>query len=716
MVASAKRIDAWSKAPARSLHVYGAAALAGLAAYLLVYGAGHLFGTSAYWQLPEPDERMAMMGYRYFLHEPWHWPVFVNHAVNVPYPKSVAFLDCIPIWAFVNKAIATIVPPWGSFSEHAYLGLWHGVAYALQPCFGVAIVRLLGHRSWRAALVTVAFFVALPTWIFRYGHPALSAHWIELWAVYLYLRTPARSPTPRRINVAKLCQLVVASMVSPYPAVMSLLIFIVSVLRSRDRRTIASWLPLGLAAVAVATWFSGYVARETLRDQWGFEFESANLLSWLIPPRSGIIGDAQWIASVSGTDWQYEGYAYLGIGFLLLLVLFLPHVRTLAPTIRRHPHLFALVAACCLFSLSNHIYFGSHELVSVPIPSVLKWIPRQFRSPGRFVWIPTYVLLVYVLHRSLASVTRGRGFALIAVAAIVQVVDATGDWRLQRTYLAMQSPRVDQAGWRALVDAHDAVTILPPYNCVLDDASKLDEVSRDIQWLASEHATPINGTYSARAFRQCKKEQEQWATQDLHPRTLYVLLPAAAAVADRYQAEGASCGMFDFGRVCSANASAIENAKHANVLGAPPEAVPFAFGTKLELATTVTSGAGWSTPDAGGRWTNAPLASIVLKLDGDPPATVDLKLQAHTLFCGPRKTEDVDVLLDTSILGTLHIDQTTNDPASVRTIAITDRDALRRGVVTIQLRPHHIRPPTFSTECGDDARRLGIHVSRLWFE
>ena len=39
--------------------------------------------------------------------------------MNVPYDKSIAFSDAIPIWALVNKAIATVIPPWGSVTRRA---------------------------------------------------------------------------------------------------------------------------------------------------------------------------------------------------------------------------------------------------------------------------------------------------------------------------------------------------------------------------------------------------------------------------------------------------------------------------------------------------------------------------------------------------------------------------------------------------------------------
>ncbi len=552
------RATSWSKSPASALPLYALAAAFGLATYLLVYGAGHLFGTSAYWQLPQVDERMALMGYRYFLHDTWHWPVFVNDAVNVPYPKSVAFLDCIPIWALINKAVATAIPPWKAFSSYAYLGLWHALAYMLQPCLGVACMRALGHRSWRLGLVSIFFFLAVPAWIFRYAHPALSAHWLILWALYLYLRTPLDSALPRRLGIAMLCQLAVAALVTPYHAAFGLLFFVPALLRTRHARSIATWLPLGLLCVALATWFAGYFAAESMRRQWGFEWNSANVLSWLVPSRSGIVGDAQWIANVNPTPYQYEGYAYLGLGYLALLAMAAARPRTVGITIRRHWLLFAVVVACCVFALSNHIYVGGTELGTYPLPSWLSWVRSQFRSPGRFVWIPTYVLIGFLLHQAYTRFATGRWFAVIVIAAAVQVTDATGDWKLQQIRTRPTAPLLDPARWRPLVHAHDAIMILPPYSCVAhENGWTLDLASMELQLYASERAMPINGTYSARDRRKCKLEQSEWTTLPLDPTTLYVLLEPARSVASRLTALGARCVEFQYGIVCSANGDAL---------------------------------------------------------------------------------------------------------------------------------------------------------------
>jgi hypothetical protein len=711
------RIAAWSTSPARARAIYAVAALVGLATFLIVYGVGHLFGSNAYWRLAQPDERMALIGYRYFLHEPWHWPVFITDAVNVPYPKSVAFLDCIPIWALVNKAIATVVPPWESFSAHAYLGLWHGLAYALQPCFAVACLRALGHRTWRTGLVTALFFIAVPTWIFRYAHPALSAHWIELWALNLYLRTPAGQPLRRSLGVAMVCQLVFSSLVSPYHAVMSLLVFAASMLRSRTWRTIAVWVPLGIAGVGLANWFAGYFATEAMRAQWGFRYESANMLSWFVPPRSGIVGDARWLANVDGTPWQYEGYAYLGLGYLGLMVLLLAHARTLRAVLSRHRFLFVIAAAAWVFALSNDVYLGSHHILHYPVPSLLRWITIQFRSPGRFIWIPSYVVMVFLVHWAFTRFSTGRRFAIVVAACALQVVDATGDWALQRLETRDARPAMlDLAAWRPLVHAHRAVFILPTYSCVTeDDPPPFDRASMEIQFLASERAVPINGTYCAREMRKCAAEERAWATLELQPDTLYITLPKATAIAERFAAHGASCGVFEFGRACSTNHAAMAEAMRRSILRPPPPPTSLAPGQKLAIAELPTLGGAWTAPEAGGRWTTSSVSSVPLHLEGEPPPGVSLKLRLQARLCGTRQAQDVDVLLDETPLATLHLDASSNDPSIARSIAIPDPDRLRRPTIVLQFRPHDIRAAA-RIGCGDDTRTLGISLSQLWFE
>jgi hypothetical protein len=329
-----------------------------------------------------------------------------------------------------------------------------------------------------------------------------------------------------------------------------------------------------------------------------------------------------------------------------------------------------------------------------------------------------YVLCLFVLHRGLSQLagTRGR-FVLMALAAI-QLVDASGDWSHQRSLTSRpQFLMGNQERWRTLIRAHDRVFILPPNSCVIGDADgeRQDIASMEIQWLTSERAMPINGTYAARTRRWCKSEARDWATMDLLPRTLYVVLPQATAVAERFTALGASCAAFDYGRVCSLEQGAIESALAEGLLRPAPPPLAINYDQPLILGDAPASAA-WSSPDAGGRWTIDAVAALLLRADGTPPAKVDLHVEVRAPLCSKRTTQDVDVRLNTRLLTTLHFDATTNDPSVARTIELGDADraALEAGPVALVFVPRDIYAMA-ALKCGDDPRRLGVWVSRVWF-
>ena len=65
------------------------------------------------------------------------------------------------------------------------------------------------------------------------------------------------------------------------------------------------------------------------------------------------------LSSLSDSTGTLEGYAYLGLGYLALLAMFVPQAMTARATIKAHVYLFATVLACCFVALSNHFNHSS---------------------------------------------------------------------------------------------------------------------------------------------------------------------------------------------------------------------------------------------------------------------------------------------------------------------------------------------------------------------
>ncbi|MEM6698162.1 MAG: interleukin-like EMT inducer domain-containing protein, partial [Bacteroidota bacterium] len=89
---------------------------------------------------------------------------------------------------------------------------------------------------------------------------------------------------------------------------------------------------------------------------------------------------------------QYEGFGYLGVGGLLVFIIglvlgwkpiFTSKFKSLLPLL-----IFTFLAS--LFAFSGDWTFNEHTFLSVDYP---KFLTKQFRSSGRFIWILHYLVL-----------------------------------------------------------------------------------------------------------------------------------------------------------------------------------------------------------------------------------------------------------------------------------------------------------------------------------
>jgi hypothetical protein len=682
------------------------AAAIGFGSLLAIYGVGFVFGTSSYWHLPAlQDHRMYMMGYRYFLYAPWHWPLFETHT-NMPFTRSAAFSDTPLAWALVHKAIATIITPYRDYSASAFLGLWYALASTLQAVFGVAILRALGHRSWSTVIAASAFFIAIPAWTYRFPHAALYAHFVILWALYLYLITPTERPAALPLRVGQLGQLAVAALIQPYHTVMSLAVFAASLLRAPGRRSAPGWLALACLIVCAELALAGYFAGEAATSVRGFPAAGSNLLAPVMPVDAGWIGAGAW---VDPTGLQYEGTCYLGLGILVLVTLTRP--RDAIAAIRRHAALTAIAMATAVFALSNHVYFGSHEVLAYRIPRPLHWIPDQFRCPGRFSWLPMYLVVIFVLSRGLSRLATGWKRLVVPALAVVQLVDVTPDWRRWRhaTEAPTETP-LDLGTWEKLLASVDEIDAAPAHDC---NSDRSFDLATQVEYLASAAALPVNGVYTARPWRDCDRDIASLLDFHPTPRTLYVFYAPMLGLARRLAATGLPCAEAGAMEVCDLDRALIESTGWPTT---PPPAT-LSVGQPIELANPAASylELGWASAEPNGRWTDGPVARLVFRLTGPPPADPRLFLEASAMLCGARIENDVDVAIAGEPLGTLHFDASSNALAPARALRIARRELLAHRIVEVELRPHDIRSPR-DLGCRPSTRQIAIKVRRVWIE
>lgn len=526
----------------------------GAAFFVWVGGIRAIAPTEVGWTM-RLDWQWHFLGWHFFRHEPWHLPPGRIDGYFTPLGTAIGFTDAIPLAAFVFKPFASALP-----MPFQYLGLWLLLCFVLQGAFGVWLVRLWS-RDTTAQILGGALFVLVPTLVGRVGHAALSSHWLLLWALWIYVRAdrdPAHAPWTHAAAIGA-----IAGLVHPYLAVMALVMFGATALRlmvdvralgvPRLARLLAAIVVLPTLLVVAGWWASGLFTVRDIRDlaAEGLSRYSMNVLAIVTPSgSSSLLPELPSIDEVQA----FEGFQYLGVGLLALIVVAgIVRLRRGGTDIRTLWPLAVVCAVMAIYALSPRVTFGAQVIADVHLP----WLERvsMFRATGRFFWPAAYLLMVLALA-TLASRLRASTFAaLMAVFVALQAVD------LHPRHAALRAGHLDPALytwpqpltsgiWEVALPHYDHVVLYPPPHCAPPPTS-----FEGAAYLAGLHGLTINDALVARfsvgsMHRACQALARAMQAGDVDGRTLYLMSPADADALRAVARQPVACGVVDGVAIC----------------------------------------------------------------------------------------------------------------------------------------------------------------------
>ena len=421
---------------------------------------------------------------RYFLTQPWHWDLLhVDHLMQ-PWGVNLGQADGIPLATLVAKALRPILPPFDQVAT-----LWLALSWLCQPASAVFALRGTGENRLLPSLCIALMAASLPTFLARLHHPSMSAHFLLLMLMGCYFRAVAGSRLALWAGCALAAMLL---LVHPYMLFMGLafpaaMAATLCFRRNARWREAAAALVITLGGVALFTHILGLAAG---RSAGIYGVHTLNLAGLFYPARSGLFPGFP-ISVVDATGGQGEGYAYLGAGLLLVLAADLLRPRLIWQAVVRHAGLALACAALLILALSHRVFLFHTLVLHLHTATGLM---NSFRASGRFVWVPTYTLLV----GGVALLARGRpafARAILPAAAFLAVWDGSAIWAHDRTWLARPAPwYFDASRMRALLRAHDELTILPPAGCI----PGFDMGVVQPLYLAAETDMPTSTMYIAR--------------------------------------------------------------------------------------------------------------------------------------------------------------------------------------------------------------------------
>ena len=537
-------------------------ALIGIIIFLLQYGVDVLCFTNVTWLTHSNDLEglwdltQHYYGWVVYRNSPWTFPIGLLEGIAVN-PISVAYTDSIPLFAIIFKMLSPILP-----ANFQYFGLFEIMCYALMGGFG----SLITHKFTKSIInnsVSAVLFVISPVLLKRtFYHSALSAHFLILIAICLWIYRDEMADITHVILWSVLSML--CTLINPYYVPMVMGIMFCSLLQSlivkkRWIYTLVCALVPGVCALAIG-WPLGLFYGEVSSGGEGLEMVSFNADQLFNPNNPLLRHSDYWFDYVSyskflpnlplHTDWQMEGFSYLGLGMLILIVLVgILWIISLVKGrdkfkdkgYRKGYISYIITIAICmvvftLLAMGPDGSLGTHVLYSIKWPKFIYNMFAIFRTCGRFIWPVYYMLMSLALIGTTVLIDKKRLVSIILIViTIIQIVDLWPSFVYKRDVYKKASadydadytnPLYQSDVWKDLAGQIDEIIFVPPTDksiCFRAEKSCLFEgyaIDNDIKMSASYCSRDV----SAMADEYAKENFAKRRNGETFPNAIYVML------------------------------------------------------------------------------------------------------------------------------------------------------------------------------------------------
>ena len=418
------------------------------------------------------DASDVYLGWAFLRADPhWHFPLSWTEYIAYPLGGCIAYQDAVPLLSVLLKLFSGLLP-W-PFQFVGLLGLLNAM---LQAVFGYLLCRRFTPDRL-LALLGAGFFVLTPACLYRFvGDVVLSTHWPLLAALWIYFLP---RPDGSRWRAAKgyAVVLFVSGGIHPYLPAMCLLVILAEAVRSyrqTPRWSLRPLLPWLIPAAALVTSFVlfGYLqfGGGMQNGQGGYGEYGMNLLSPFDPDPHLLQSHSILLPSLPFRPTQSGEYNYLGLGMLGLFAAVLVSLRGKIISALRTPDFFPLGLAALLafcFAVTHKVTLGSQVLFELPLPFYpFRSALSMFRGSDRFVWIATYIALIFFLRLLLSYWSRRTAIMGLVSLLALQFADLQP---LRQTIQAeFHAPRENDAlirdrFWDGLGDHFKKMVVLPAW-------------------------------------------------------------------------------------------------------------------------------------------------------------------------------------------------------------------------------------------------------------
>ena len=453
-------------------------ALLGALIFIGIYGVAILNPTYDDWvRNAAGDFSQSYYGWRFFRESQWHWPLGLMDGVAYPELTPIMYIDSVPLFNVIFKVLSPILP-----ATFQFFGLWGLTCFMLDGALGGALVyRFTGNALF--STIGSVFFTMTTFSIQRlYTHTALAANWVILLCmVVIVYQNRERDTWYRQLGLWFLTFFLAVSVNMYYVPIIGIMMVmncLYLIISSRKIINAAVALVSSLVGTAFAFYLYGgfYHLSSGVPSQDNFGQLGANLNALFNPMETGLYltGASRFMKTQPQTTLgQYEGYAYLGFGLIILAFITLAGLLTVshekvrqwwAATKTEFLVTLGTVILLVIAAVGPNVTVNSRTLFTIPYPVAFIKLYGIFRSMGRFMWGVWDIMALLVLVTVFATFSRKVAAIVVSICLAVQIADLSPMWQQRhKTYAHRQNAYVatiDATSLDVILDGKQHVTTI----------------------------------------------------------------------------------------------------------------------------------------------------------------------------------------------------------------------------------------------------------------
>ena len=405
------------------------------------------------------DNTTAYIAQLFYLSDKWRFPLAANPNYGAENTSSLFYTGpSVPI-AVLQKLL-------GINPKLQFFGIWILLIFCLQIFLALKIAKEF-NATW-AQSIPFSILTVTPFLLARLQqHFWLMAHFLILWAILIGIRYFKTKKLQTINTTALVC---ISYLINGYIFAMVLIIvtfiFLDSLLHNKKSRMylIKHLITTALFGITTMVLFDGFKRQASAYESFKMNFPGPhyggfpyNFVS-AINPNVGLVpysftnntyqttlNFSSTGISLGTTNGAYDGYLYLGLGIIFMLILVI--VSTAKANLFANIFadrittklLIVFLTGIFLFSITFNVGIGNIEL-KLPFPYLGKWALSIFRASGRFMWIIAYLLIV-ILFIKLQSILNRRRFTIVVwLALILQCLDLSKP--VYERYVALRDEKI----------------------------------------------------------------------------------------------------------------------------------------------------------------------------------------------------------------------------------------------------------------------------------